>query len=291
MKIRVPATSANLGPGFDSCGIALNRYLTIEIGVVSAKWEVRHEFDEKIPSDSANLLVQTALKLAPNLKPHVIYMQSEIPLARGLGSSSSIIVAGIELANQLGKLNLTSEEKVRIATEIEGHPDNVAPSVMGDFVVASFVDGQVASVQHRFPKVGIVGFIPDQQLLTAVSREVLPTQMSYKEAIAASSIANVMIGAILNNDMKLAGQMIEQDLFHEKYRSSLVPHMKIIRELSQKFDAYAAYLSGAGPAVITFLPLEKVKIFVDALNKIEYSGAIEVFKINRLGVEVFDNRF
>jgi len=216
-------------------------------------------------------------------------MQSEIPLTRGLGSSSSVIVAGIELANQLRRLNLTDEEKVRIATEIEGHPDNVAPAVLGDFVIASFVERKVASVRCPFPKVGIVGFVPDQQLLTSASRKALPAKLSFKEAVSASSIANVMVGAILSNDLKLAGQMMEKDLFHEKYRDSLVPHMKIIRELSRKFAAYATYLSGAGPTILTFLPLEKVKIFVDSLNQIEYSGTTEIFEIDRLGVKVFNN--
>ncbi|MDR0691392.1 MAG: homoserine kinase, partial [Streptococcaceae bacterium] len=283
MKILVPATSANLGPGFDSCGIALNRYLTVEIGEASANWKVHHEFDKEVPSDLSNLLIQTTLKLAPNLKPHMIYMKSSIPLARGLGSSSSVVVAGIELANQLGNLGLLSEEKIKIATEIEGHPDNVAPAVLGDFVVASFVKGKVASFRCPFPKVGIVGFIPDRQLLTSASREVLPSKLSFKEAVIASSIANVMIGAILSNDLKFAGQMMEQDLFHEKYRSSLVPQMGMIRELSRKFAAYATYLSGAGPTIITFLPPEKVDAFAKALAKIEYKGTIEVFEIDHLG--------
>ena len=151
MKIRVPATSANLGPGFDSCGIALSAYLTINVLGESEFWEIQHTLGEEIPTNEENLLIQTALKIAPELTPKVIRMVSDIPLARGLGSSSSVIVAGIELANRLAHLNLSPKEKVRLATEMEGHPDNVAPAILGDFVVASHVENQVYHVKHHFP--------------------------------------------------------------------------------------------------------------------------------------------
>jgi len=288
MIIRVPATSANLGPGFDSCGIALNRYLTIQIGSSSPKWEIRHELGPEIPNDEQNLLVQTALKVLPSLSPHVISMKSEIPLTKGLGSSSSVIIAGIELANQLGKLALTREEKVEIATKMEGHPDNVAPAVLGDFVLASFVNEKVKSVQHHFPEVGVVGFIPDFELPTSASRKLLPQDMSREEAVIASSIANVMIGAILKNDMVLAGEMIEEDLFHEKYRKALVPHIETVRQFSKKFGAYATYLSGAGPTTITFLPMQKAELFARELTEMNLSASAENLEIDRLGVQIFN---
>lgn len=111
MKIRVPATSANLGPGFDSCGIALSSYLTIEVIEEDSKWRVDHELGPEIPKDEQNLLIQIAEKVAPTIKPHHLKMTSTIPIARGLGSSSSVIVAGIELANRLENLNLTERQK------------------------------------------------------------------------------------------------------------------------------------------------------------------------------------
>lgn len=126
MKITVPATSANIGPGFDSVGVAVSKYLTITVLEPSSQWEVQHDLGD-IPTDERNLLIQTALKVKSDLAPHKIDMVSDIPLARGLGSSSSVIVAGIELANQLGELKLSEQEKLDLATQIEGHPDNVAP--------------------------------------------------------------------------------------------------------------------------------------------------------------------
>lgn len=137
MQIRVPGTTANLGPGFDSCGLALNLYLTLTVGEVQDKWEVIHSLGEGIPVDQTNVIVTTACKLCPDLEPRKLWMTSEVPSTRGLGSSSAAIVAGIELANQLGNLMLNQQEKVTYATLMEGHPDNVAPAILGDFVVAT----------------------------------------------------------------------------------------------------------------------------------------------------------
>jgi len=262
MKIRVPATSANLGPGFDSCGIALSAYLTINVLGESEFWEIQHTLGEEIPTNEENLLIQTALKIAPELTPKVIRMVSDIPLARGLGSSSSVIVAGIELANRLAHLNLSPKEKVRLATEMEGHPDNVAPAILGDFVVAS-------------------------HLFTEKSRAVLPEKLAYKEAVAASSIANVMIAAILNGDLPLAGKMMEQDKWHETYRRSLVPHLKEIRRLTQQKGAYGSFLSGAGPTVLILSPEERTNEIVQSLEKLSTKASIQIFNIDQEGVQVF----
>ena len=139
MKIIVPATSANIGPGFDSVGVALSKYLEIVIMEPSKDWFIEHDLGENIPTDASNLLIKTALRVTSTIQPHRIKMISDVPLARGLGSSSSVIVAGIELANQLANLNLTADEKLAIATEIEGHPDNVAPAIFGNLVISSYL--------------------------------------------------------------------------------------------------------------------------------------------------------
>lgn len=147
-------------------------------------------------------------------------MTSDVPSTRGLGSSSAAIVAGIELANQLADLQLTAAKKVEIATLIEGHPDNVAPAILGDFAVATKINQDVFAVKHTFPETGIIAFIPQKELLTSESRTVLPSELSYSEAVKASSIANVMIASVLEGNLFLAGQMMEQDLWHEIYRKN-----------------------------------------------------------------------
>ena len=163
MKIIVPATSANLGPGFDSVGIAVSKYLTIEVLEPSEKWEVLHDLDG-VPNDENNLLIATALSVCSELRPHRVKMVSDVPLARGLGSSSSVIVAGIALANELGQLHLSKEEMLAIATKEEGHPDNVAPAIFGQLVVSSYVDGKVSHVVAKFPETALIAFIPNYEL-------------------------------------------------------------------------------------------------------------------------------
>ena len=137
MKIIVPATSANIGPGFDSVGVAVTKYLQIEVCEERDEWLIEHQIGKWIPHDERNLLFKIALQIAPDLQPRRLKMTSDVPLACGLGSSSSVIVAGIELANQLGNLNLSNHDKLQLATKIEGHPDNVVPAIYGNLVIAS----------------------------------------------------------------------------------------------------------------------------------------------------------
>jgi len=231
MKIIVPATSANVGPGFDSVGIAVTRYLTIEVLEPADAWFIEHDLGAGIPTDEKNLLLSTALSISTDMQPHRIKMTSEVPLARGLGSSSSVIVAGIELANQLANLQLSDAEKLRIATEIEGHPDNVAPAIFGNMVIASYIGEDVQYVTADFPSCDLVAFVPSYQLKTSDSRNVLPKEWSYKEAVAASSVANVAIAALLKGDLLTAGRSIESDHFHERYRQSLVKEFPQVKEV------------------------------------------------------------
>lgn len=288
MRIKVPATSANLGPGFDSCGIALSLYLNLEISRPSDKWFIEHELGDSIPSDETNLIISTALKIVPDLQPHYLRMLTKIPSARGLGSSSSAIVAGIELADCIANLGMSKSDKIRLASQMEGHPDNVAPAICGNFVVASMDEEDVFYSTHRFPLTDIVAFIPSTELLTTESRNVLPEIMPFKEAVKASSIANVMVGAIINSDIELAGKMMSLDLFHESYREPLVPHLSLIREIGEEYEAYATVLSGAGPTVLTFISSEKSEEFMEALKgHDDLVGDVSLLGIDSEGTQVF----
>ncbi|MBE6163980.1 MAG: homoserine kinase [Streptococcus gallolyticus] len=285
MRITVPATSANVGPGFDSVGVAVSKYLTIEILEPSEKWEVLHDLGD-VPSDETNLLITTALQVKADLQPHRIKMVSDIPLARGLGSSSSVIVAGIELANQLAHLQLSADEKLVIATKIEGHPDNVAPAIFGNLVISSYVDGKVNSAVAAFPEASFVAFIPNYELKTSDSRNVLPNEFSYKEAVAASSIANVAIAALLTGDLEKAGKAIEADLFHERFRQKLVKEFAPIKEAAHEVGAYATYLSGAGPTIMTLAPKAKEAELVECLEALALDGEVVALYVDTKGVFV-----
>ena len=171
------------------------------------------------------------------------------------------------MANQLANLQLSDAEKLRIATEIEGHPDNVAPAIFGNMVIASYIGEDVQYVTADFPSCDLVAFVPSYQLKTSDSRNVLPKEWSYKEAVAASSVANVAIAALFKGDLLTAGRSIESDHFHERYRQSLVKEFPQVKEVAHAHGAYATYLSGAGPTIMNLLAPEHTADFVAALEK------------------------
>ena len=286
MKIIVPATSANVGPGFDSVGVAVTKYLEIQVCEEREEWMIEHQLGKWIPRDERNLLLKIALQIVPDLQPRRLKMVSDIPLARGLGSSSSVIVAGIELANQLGNLKLTNHDKLQLATKIEGHPDNVAPAIYGNLVIANSVEGQVSAVVAPFPECAFLAYIPNYELRTRDSRGVLPKKLSYKEAVAASSIANVAIAALLTGDMVKAGQAIESDLFHERYRQDLVREFATIKKVAKRNGAYATYLSGAGPTVMVLADPDKMPKIKAELEKQPFKGKLHDLQVDTQGVRV-----
>ena len=286
MKIIVPATSANVGPGFDSVGVAVTKYLEIQVCEEREEWMIEHQLGKWIPRDERNLLLKIALQIVPDLQPRRLKMISDIPLARGLGSSSSVIVAGIELANQLGNLKLTDHDKLQLATKIEGHPDNVAPAIYGNLVIASSVEGQVSAVVAPFPECAFLAYIPNYELRTRDSRGVLPKKLSYKEAVAASSIANVAIASLLTGDMVKAGQAIESDLFHERYRQELVREFATIKKVAKRNGAYATYLSGAGPTVMVLANSDKMPKIKAELEKQPFKGKLHDLQVDTEGVRV-----
>lgn len=249
MRIRIPATTANLGPGFDSVGLALEIYLEIEVGMPQKNWFVEHDM-VGIPQDETNLIVQSALRVVPDLMPHHLMITSDIPLARGLGSSSSAIIGGIELANELADLSLSVKDKLTIAVDIEGHPDNVAPALLGGLVVSTIKNNHIYYTEHAFPACDLIVVIPPYELSTNSSRSVLPKQITFEQGVRANSVSNVCLSSLLVGDLTTAGDMMMSDEWHEPYRLQLVPELQHIRELKKELDYYGAVLSGAGPTVL-----------------------------------------
>ncbi|AGU76048.1 homoserine kinase [Streptococcus sp. SI1] len=286
MKIIVPATSANIGPGFDSVGVAVSKYLIIEVLGKSDQWIIEHDLGRRIPSNERNLLIKVARRIAPAIQPHHLKMTTDIPLARGLGSSSSVIVAGIELANQLANLQLSNTEKLNLATKIEGHPDNVAPAIYGNLTISSYVNGEVSTVVTKFPEVSLIAYIPNYELRTKDSRGVLPKELSYQEAVAASSIANVAIAALMKGDMVAAGQAIESDRFHEHFRQGLIKEFPKIKMMAKENGAYATYLSGAGPTVMILVPKERSNTLKEKIEERQFKGQVFELQIDCQGVRV-----
>lgn len=287
MKIQVPASSANLGPGFDSIGMAVSLYLQMTVLGSAQQWRVDHHLGH-LPHDQQNMIVQTALKLVPDLPPQHLQVASDIPVTHGLGSSSSAIVAGIELADQLANLNLSAEEKVEIASQIEGHPDNVAPAILGGLVVGTNIGDHFDAVAAPLLPYDLIAYIPAYNLATKKARAALPHQMAYHQATHASAIANTLVAALFKKNYALVGELIEADEFHEGYRASLVPELVKIRQLGHENGAVATYLSGAGPTVMTIMAPDKTTAFVDAVRQAGMNDRIEVLQPDQQGVKVVD---
>ena len=286
MKIIVPATSANIGPGFDSVGVAVSKYLTIEVLGESDRWLIEHDLERCIPSNERNLLIKVARRIAPAIQPHHLKMTSDIPLAHGLGSSSSVIVAGIELANQLANLQLSNAEKLNFATKIEGHPDNVAPAIYGNLTISSYLNEKVSTVVTEFPEVSFIAYVPNYELRTKDSRGVLPKGLSYREAVTASSVANVAIAALMKGDMVTAGRAIESDRFHERFRQGLIKEFPKIKMLARKNGAYATYLSGAGPTVMVLAPKDQSNMIKEKIEDQQFKGQVFELQVDCRGVRV-----
>lgn len=260
VKIIVPATSANIGPGFDSLGLAVTSYLTVTVVEENVDaWYVDHNLGEKIPHDEENLIVKTALELVPDLQPLTVKVESDIPLTRGLGSSSSAIVAGLMLANYFGNLNLSKQELVQRATEIEGHPDNVAPAIFGGLTVSVMSDGVTTlniPVKHDYR---FVALIPPFTLSTEKSRSVLPQELPRADAIANVSHLALMVASLINGydeGLKLGFK----DRLHQPYRGPLIQGFaEIINILEKDERILGAYLSGAGPTIMVVIDADDTK--------------------------------
>ena len=290
--IKIPASSANLGPGFDSMGVALDLYLELEVEK-SDEWKcLSSSTDLKdFPQDENHFIcqiaIQTAAKYGKVLSPCNINVASDIPLARGLGSSASAIIAGIELADCIGELGLTREEKLLLATEIEGHPDNVGASLYGGLVIGSYQQGEVNILSLPVNTFEMVAVIPQESLLTKDSRGVLPTDFSYSEAIQASSTANVLVAALLSQEWEMAGKMMERDLFHQPYRKKLIPFYDDIENYAKARGAFGVALSGAGPTVLCFCEKGKGKALEDELETAFPDMTIKLLNIDYKGSNVY----
>lgn len=290
--IKVPASTANLGPGFDSVGMALDLYLTLEVEA-SDKWEVIPLSEEMavFPKDESNFIIQiaakTAAKYGKELPPAKVKVKSEIPLARGLGSSASAIVAGIELADSLCGLHLSRQEKFEMAAKVEGHPDNAGASVFGGLLIACQSDESLDAIVEHNVEFEIVAVVPREELLTKTARGVLPDQLPFGQAVTAGAVSNLLIAALLTKNYPLAGKMMMKDLYHQPYRRELVPHMAIIEAQAHFYGAFGVALSGAGPTVLCFVKPGKSQDVIAGLEKSLPEMDYLSLKVDQVGSHVY----
>lgn len=287
MLIKVPASTANLGPGFDSIGMAVSLYLEVKVLNLSDRFQVDHVMPG-IPHDENNLIVKTALTVYSGLKPLHLQVKSDIPLSHGLGSSSSAIAAGIELADYFGKLGLSDDEKVQIGAEIEGHPDNIAPTILGGLVIGTEVEKHFDAVKAPLPPYSLVAYVPSYNLPTKKARAVLPTELDFKTATHGSAIANTLVASLFAKKYHMAGELMEKDVFHETYREELIPELAKIREVAHQKHTLTTYLSGAGSTVMTWIEDEHVKGFLSSLRKHDLKDKTLILHPDEHGVQVIE---
>lgn len=259
LRVRVPATSANLGPGFDAFGIALP--LLAEFTVRPARaWSVSVEGNgADIPSGEDNLFVvaarAAAKALGHALPPQQVTQRSAIPLGRGLGSSAAAVVGGVVAANALAGEPLAKRALLRLAAEVEGHADNVGAALYGSFTVAlPSLDGPLAA-RFAFPSAWRAClFVPGATLPTAAARAVLPREVARADAVFNLAHASAFVAALLRADGALLS-LAMHDRLHQDVRAPLVPALAEIVAAARGAGAFGAALSGAGPSVIAFAPV------------------------------------
>ncbi len=264
IRIQVPATSANLGSGFDSLGIALDMYNQVWMEE-SDSVNITSKDDIEIPKDETNLIYWAAKRLyetcgrkLPGLR---IVQENTIPIARGLGSSSACIVAGICGANRLLGSPLKKHELIDLAAAIEGHPDNTTPCLEGGLVASAMEAGRIYSVSVPVSeKIRFVLFIPPFELKTEKARAVLPQQYSRNDAVYNLSRSALMTASLFSGNLENL-RVAVQDKIHQPYRASLIEHLDDVFRMSYELGSLGTYVSGAGPTIISMVKSDQAAPF------------------------------
>lgn len=266
----VPATTANLGAGFDCLGMALDIRNGFEFELGAQGFSVVGEGASQLEQDRGQLVYDgwaKAFAYKGEIPPPVrLHIDNLIPVGRGLGSSATAVVAGLYAANSLGGLDMNETELLALATSIEGHPDNVAPALFGGLVVSS---GQGNGVDYVvLPPAGelqVVLAIPDFELSTAKARSVLPKTVSYQDAAFNIGRATLFVAAWMMGAWDKAGRAME-DRLHQPHRAPLVPGLEAVMDAATAAGALGAALSGAGPTVVA-LAIDQTKQIGDAMRE------------------------
>jgi homoserine kinase len=267
--IQVPATSANLGSGFDTLGVAVSLYNRFHFLVQSTGPSRSEAFGEG--ADSLNqcggscLVLQAAQQAAERigqaLPPLMVYIESHIPVQRGLGSSASAVVAGVVAADVLLSANLSADRLLWIAAEMEGHADNVAPALRGGFQAAIYENTTAVSARLPVPEpcwdsLRLVVCVPERRMSTGSARAALPDFVPHKDAAFNVGRASLLTAALCSGQMDLL-RLALQDRLHQPYRRTLLPGFDTVIAAAEATGAYGACLSGSGSTMLALAPSER----------------------------------
>ncbi len=265
--VRVPASSANLGPGFDVLAAALQLHLEVEVEE-TGRFEVVTEHD--IARDRRNLCVRAFEALHP-ADDFTFTIRSEIPLSGGLGSSAAAIVAGAMAADHLFELDA---DLLAVATEVEGHPDNVAAALLGGFVVCA--DGTASRFDAPAGLEAIV-VVPDDPVRTKEARAALPAEVPMADAVFNVAHAAMLVLGLARGEWDLVSRGL-QDRLHQPRRAPLYPRSLEVAERAHELGALGATISGAGPTVLVWSHYEQTGSVAQALKR-ETEGWATVMRV------------
>lgn len=296
IKVRVPGTTANCGPGFDSLGIACTIYNELELTLCTAdslSIEVYGEGAANIPCDARNIVWKSARlllsKAGIRCRGARLKMYNNIPLSRGLGSSAAAIVAGLAAANAAIGGVFDKQAILEMATEIEGHPDNVAPAIFGGVTTSLMHDAKPETLSFLPGKMlKMVVAVPEFNLATKLARQALPLTVPFKDAVFNVSRAALLVSSLCTGDYSRL-QYALSDCLHQPYRSSLVPGMDDVFAAANANGAFGATLSGAGPCLIAFADNNLAQIgqsMVDAFAKNSIVSKYIILDIDSQGVTI-----
>ncbi|MBQ2010030.1 MAG: homoserine kinase [Selenomonadaceae bacterium] len=298
VKVRVPGTSANCGPGFDCLGVACTIYNELELTLLEEERldiEITGDGAENIPVDERNIVWRSIQKLleragkAQEYKGAIIRMDNGVPLSRGLGSSATAIVGGLKAANECLGNPFTNRDLLQLATEIEGHPDNVAPAIFGGFTISIVRNGkpECFSLMPKLP-LKLVVTVPDFFLPTKAARAVLPAEVPMKDAVFNIGRAAMLTAALCKGNKSFLRSVFD-DALHQPYRAKLIPGMYDVFKAARAAGALGASMSGAGPCLIAFTVENADAVGMamrDAFAKNNVKSQYHVFDIDGTGATV-----
>lgn len=290
VKVRVPATSANVGCGFDSLGVALTLYTTFDFELLNNGVEFAG-FEERFANED-NLVYQTLLTTLKKLNKEIsgvkISIHNDVPISRGLGSSSTCVVAGIYGAYLLTNTPLDKQEIFTIANDIEGHPDNVSPAIFGNLSSSCTTDDKEAitvtyEVDERF---NFLALIPNFETSTHEARKVMPKEIALSDAIYSSSRIGAVIKAFETYDLTLLKKVMG-DKLHEPYRKKIIHEYEEVRNICEKIDSSAFFISGSGSTLMNIVASEKsIDKIKEQLKSLNYDWQAILLKVDNEGTVV-----
>ena len=294
IRVRVPATSANLGPGFDSLGISLNIYNEYEFSLEKNKG-LFFEGVEKEFQNENNIIFMAIKKIFDKYDfkfegIRIKIIKQDIPISRGLGSSSSCIVAGLIGAFALMGKEINKNEILSLAVDIEGHPDNVCPAIFGGLVSTIMVDGKKPLYNCVEVKEGVkfIALIPRFKLSTEKARAILPKEVSFRDCVYNIGRAALLISCFSNGNYALLKEA-SKDRIHERFRSKLIDNFDEVYNKALELGAFSCFLSGAGPtlmAIVDSKDIDFVNNFMRFMKEQELNWDIKELKIDTHGAKI-----